>query len=111
MEATATTSIYDIPVVTIDGAPATLAAYRGSVLLVVNVASRCGFTSQYAGLEELYERFKDRGLAVLGFPCNQFMWQEPGDEADIKSFCTLKYHVTFPMFAKADVNGKDAHPL
>ena len=110
METTAT-SIYDIPLTTIEGAPTTLAAFRGSVLLVVNVASKCGFTPQYAGLEELYKKYKDRGLVVLGFPCNQFMWQEPGDGNEIKSFCTLKYDVTFPMFAKVDVNGKDAHPL
>ena len=110
MEATAT-GIYDIPVTTIDGEQTTLAAYRGKVLLVVNVASKCGFTPQYAGLEELYRKYKDRGLVVLGFPCNQFMWQEAGDEAEIKSFCTLKYNVTFPMFAKIDVNGSSAHPL
>lgn len=110
MEATAT-SIYDIPVTTIDGEQTTLAQYRDKVLLVVNVASKCGFTPQYAGLEALYRTYKDRGLAVLGFPCNQFMWQESGDEADIKSFCTLKYNVTFPMFAKVDVNGRGAHPL
>lgn len=105
------TSIYDIPVTTIDGTPTTLADYRGKVLLVVNVASKCGFTPQYAGLEELYQKYKDRGLVVLGFPCNQFLSQEPGDAADIKSFCTLKYNVSFPMFVKVDVNGKDAHPL
>ena len=110
MEATAT-SIYDIPVTAIDGTPGTLAPYRGNVLLVVNVASKCGFVGQYAGLEELYKQYKDRGLVVLGFPCNQFLWQESGDEADIQSFCTLKYSVTFPMFAKVDVNGKGAHPL
>jgi glutathione peroxidase len=110
MEATAA-SIYDIPVTTIDGTQTTLAQYRGSVLLVVNVASKCGFTPQYAGLEELYQKYKDRGLVVLGFPCNQFMWQEPGDANDIKSFCTLKYNVSFPMFAKVDVNGSNAHPL
>jgi glutathione peroxidase len=108
---TTTASIYDIPATTIDGTPTTLAEYRGKVLLVVNVASKCGFTPQYAGLEELYQKYKDRGLVVLGFPCNQFMWQEPGDANDIKSFCTLKYNVSFPMFAKVDVNGKDAHPL
>src|ERR1700743_3438996 len=98
------TSLYDLDVVTIDGESSTLAAYRGSVLLIVNVASKCGFTPQYAGLEELYKKYKDRGLVVLGFPCNQFMWQESGNEAEIKSFCTLKYNVTFPMFAKVDVN-------
>ena len=110
MEALAT-SIYDIPVTTIDGEATTLAPYRGKMLLVVNVASKCGCTPQYAGLEELYRTYKDRGLVVLGFPCNQFLWQESGDEADIKSFCTLKYNVTFPMFAKIDVNGRNAHPL
>jgi glutathione peroxidase len=104
-------SIYDIPVTAIDGTAAALAAYRGRVLLVVNVASKCGFTPQYAGLEELYRKYKDRGLVVLGFPCNQFMWQEPGEGDAIKSFCTLKYNVTFPMFAKVDVNGPNAHPL
>jgi glutathione peroxidase len=110
MEATAT-SIYDISVTTIEGVQTTLSQYRGSVLLIVNVASKCGFTPQYAGLEELYQKYKDRGLVVLGFPCNQFMWQESGNEAEIKSFCTLKYNVTFPMFAKIDVNGTNAHPL
>jgi len=110
MEATAT-SIYDIPVTTIDGAQTTLTQYRDKVLLIVNVASKCGFTPQYAGLEALFRTYQDRGLVVLGFPCNQFMWQESGDEADIKSFCTLKYNVTFPMFAKVDVNGRGAHPL
>jgi glutathione peroxidase len=110
MEAIAT-SIYDIPVTTIDGEATPLAPYRGKVMLIVNVASKCGFTPQYTGLEELYRTYKDRGLVVLGFPCNQFMWQEAGDEADIKSFCTLKYNVTFPMFAKVDVNGQNAHAL
>lgn len=103
--------LYDIPVTAADGTATTLAEHRGKVLLVVNVASKCGFTPQYAGLEALYQKYRDRGLVVLGFPCNQFMWQESGDEADIKSFCTLKYNVTFPMFAKVDVNGKGAHPL
>jgi glutathione peroxidase len=110
MSATAT-SIYDIPVKTIDGEETTLAPYRGRVLLVVNVASRCGFTGQYAGLEEVYRFYKDRGLVVLGFPCNQFLAQEPDNEKEIKKFCSLKYEVTFPMFAKVDVNGKNAHPL
>jgi glutathione peroxidase len=111
MSTATATSIYDIPVATIDGVATTLEPYRGKVLLVVNVASKCGFTPQYAGLEELYRTYKDRGLVVLGFPCNQFMWQEPDDGAEIKSFCTLKYNVTFPMFAKVDVNGSAAHPL
>ncbi|MFM8271819.1 MAG: glutathione peroxidase [Gemmata sp.] len=106
-----TTSIYDIPVKSLDGTDGTLAPYRGRVLLVVNVASRCGFTPQYKGLEGLYRKYKDRGLVVLGFPCNQFMWQEPGDATEIRYFCSLKYDVTFPMFAKSDVNGSGAHPL
>ena len=110
MSATAT-SIYDIPMTTIEGTPTTLAQYRGQVMLIVNVASKCGFTGQYAGLEELYRKYRDRGLVVLGFPCNQFMGQEPGSEADIQSFCSLKYNVSFPMFAKVEVNGADAHPL
>ena len=104
-------TIYDIPVATIDGTPATLGAYRGKVLVVVNVASKCGFTPQYAGLEALYREYKDRGLVVLGFPCNQFMAQEPKGEAEIKQFCSLTYDVTFPLFAKVDVNGSAAHPL
>jgi glutathione peroxidase len=104
-------SIYDIPLTLLDGTHTALADHRGKVLLIVNVASKCGFTPQYAGLEALYQKYKDRGLAVLGFPCNQFMWQEPGDADAIRSFCTLKYSVTFPMFAKIDVNGKNAHPL
>jgi glutathione peroxidase len=111
MDALAATSLYTIPVTTIDGESTTLEPYRGKVLLIVNVASKCGFTPQYAGLEQLYRTYKDRGLIVLGFPCNQFMWQEPGDANDIKSFCALRYNVTFPTFAKVDVNGKGAHPL
>ncbi|MGL6095940.1 MAG: glutathione peroxidase, partial [Fimbriiglobus sp.] len=81
------------------------------VLLIVNVASRCGFTGQYAGLEAVYRQYKDRGLVVLGFPCNQFLGQEPGTDADVQQFCSLKYDVTFPMFAKVNVNGAGAHPL
>ncbi|WP_439632101.1 glutathione peroxidase [Gemmata sp.] len=103
--------LYDIPVTTIDGTQATLGPYRGRVLLIVNVASKCGFTPQYAGLEALHREFKDRGLVVLGFPCDQFMNQEPAAEAEIKQFCSLKYDVTFPMFAKVDVNGPNAHLL
>src|SRR5829696_3604493 len=110
MQATAT-SIYDIPVTTIDGEQTTLAPYRGKVMLVVNVASKCGFTPQYAGLEELYRTYKDRGLVVLGFPCNQFLWQEPGSGEEITKFCKVRYDVTFPVFAKVNVNGRDAHPL
>lgn len=103
--------IYDFTAKTIDGADAALADYRGKVLLIVNTASKCGFTPQYDGLEKLHEAYADRGLAVLGFPCNQFGAQEPGDEAEIANFCTLKYDVKFPMFAKIDVNGDTAHPL
>jgi glutathione peroxidase len=105
------TSIYDFSAETIDGKPAALADYRGKVILIVNTASQCGFTKQYAGLETLYRRFRDRGLVVLGFPCNQFGGQEPGDEAEIKSFCSLTYDVDFPMMRKVDVNGPKAHPL
>jgi glutathione peroxidase len=104
-------SLYDIPVTTIDGQERTLAEYRGRVLLVANVASQCGFTPQYAGLEALHRAHAAEGLAVLGFPCDQFGHQEPGDEAEIARFCQLTYDVTFPMFAKVDVNGPNAHPL
>ena len=100
-----------IPLATIDGKAANLADFDGQALLVVNVASQCGFTPQYAGLEELYRRFRGRGFAVLGFPCDQFGHQEPGSEAEISRFCTEKYDVTFPMFAKVEVNGANAHPL
>jgi glutathione peroxidase len=95
----------------IDGQPVPLAQFKGQVVLIVNVASRCGFTPQYAGLEALYEKYKDRGFVVLGFPANNFLWQEPGTNEEIKSFCTLKYHVTFPMFAKVSVKGSDKSPL
>lgn len=104
-------TIYDFEVTTIAGRQESLAVYRGQVLLIVNVASRCGFTPQYAGLEELYRRYRQQGFAVLGFPCDQFGHQEPGDEAAISSFCSLTYAVTFPLFAKIDVNGDRAHPL
>jgi glutathione peroxidase len=103
--------IYDFTVKTIDGAEQKLDAYRGKTLLVVNVASKCGFTPQYRGLEALYEKYRDRGLVVLGFPCDQFGHQEPGDETEIKNFCTLQYNVQFPLFAKIEVNGPNAHPL
>ena len=101
----------DIPLTAIDGRAANLADFDGSALLIVNVASRCGFTPQYAGLEALHRRFRDRGFAVLGFPCDQFGHQEPGDEAEISAFCAGNYGVTFPMFAKIEVNGANAHPL
>jgi glutathione peroxidase len=104
-------SIYDFEVTTIDGAAQSLADFRGKVLLIVNVASKCGFTPQYAGLEELQRRHRDQGFAVLGFPCDQFGHQEPGDEAEIRNFCALTYQVSFPMFAKIQVNGDQAHPL
>ena len=106
-----TASVYDIALNTIDGAAASLADYRGKVLLVVNTASKCGLTPQYEGLENLYREKKDAGLEVLGFPANNFNGQEPGSEDEIRQFCSLTYDVTFPMFAKIDVNGTNAHPL
>ena len=104
-------NLYELEARALDGRAQPLSAYRGNVLLIVNVASQCGFTPQYAGLEELHRRFEDRGFAVLGFPCDQFGHQEPGDEAAIGEFCTTNYGVTFPMFAKIEVNGPGAHPL
>lgn len=103
--------LYDFTATTLDQQQKPLADFRGQVLLIVNVASQCGFTSQYAGLEALYRKYKDQGFCVLGFPCNQFGHQEPGDETEIREFCSTKYSVTFPLFAKIDVNGDDAHPL
>jgi glutathione peroxidase len=105
------TTAHDFQATTIDGETQELSGYKGKVMLVVNTASKCGFTPQYEGLETLYERYADRGLVVLGFPCDQFGNQEPGDEEEIKSFCSLSYNVSFPMFAKVLVNGDDAHPL
>jgi glutathione peroxidase len=104
-------SLLETPVTDIDGNATTLAGYRGKVLLIVNVASRCGNTPQYAELEALYQKYKDSGLVVLGFPCNQFGNQEPGSNAEIKAFCSQKYSVTFPLFDKVDVNGESRHPL
>ena len=104
-------TIYDFTARTIDGNERSLGEYTGKALLIVNVASQCGLTPHYAGLEELYKNFGDRGLVVLGFPCNQFGAQEPGSEAQIKTFCETRYGVTFPMFAKIDVNGPTRHPL
>lgn len=104
-------SLFDIEATTIDGAKKKIGDYAGKVMLIVNVASRCGFTPQYAGLEALHRKFADRNFVVLGFPCNQFGAQEPGSEKEIASFCSTKYDVTFPMFAKIDVNGESAHPL
>jgi len=103
--------IHGFDVTAIDGETFSLERYRGRPMLIVNVASRCGMTPQYAGLEALYRKFKDRGLVVLGFPCNQFGGQEPGTAAEIGAFCRQNYDVTFPMFTKIDVNGPDAHPL
>lgn len=104
-------SLYEIPVRDIDGKEMTLGVYRGKVLLIVNVASRCGFTGQYAGLQKLYATYGERGLVVLGFPSNDFLGQEPGTNGEIKEFCSLKYRVTFPMFEKVAVKGKEMHPL
>jgi len=104
-------SIYDFSAETLDGQPAPLSDYRDKVVLIVNTASQCGFTGQYAGLEALYRKYRDRGLVVLGFPCNQFGKQEPGDAEEIKTFCSLTYDVDFPMMQKIDVNGPRAHPL
>ncbi len=105
------TAITDFTVKDADGSAASLEPYRGKVLLIVNTASKCGFTPQYEGLEALHRDYADRGFEVLGFPCNQFGKQEPGDAAEIANFCTLTYDVTFPVFAKVDVNGSDADPL
>jgi glutathione peroxidase len=104
-------NVFDFQATSLDGKPVDLAQYRGKVLLIVNTASACGFTPQYKGLEEVYRQFAERGVAVLGFPCNQFGKQEPGTEAEIGAFCQEKYDVTFPMFAKIEVNGANAHPL
>jgi glutathione peroxidase len=105
------TPLAEIPVTTIDGTTEPLGRFLGKATLVVNVASKCGFTPQYAALQALYQRFKDQGLAVLGFPCDQFGHQEPGDAEEIKRFCSLNYQVDFPLFAKIEVNGPNAHPL
>lgn len=102
---------YDFTATTIDGKEMPMSEYKGKVVLVVNVASKCGFTPQYEGLQALYAKYEKDGLVILGFPSNQFANQEPGSDADIQEFCTLNYGVTFPMFSKIDVNGKDAHPL
>ena len=104
-------TLHDFTAETLEGQPQSLADYRGKVVLVVNVASRCGFTPQYTGLEALWKEFGPKGLVVLGFPCNQFGAQEPGDAAQIREFCSLTYPVSFPMYAKVEVNGAGAHPL
>jgi len=105
------TSVYDFSARDIDGNERSLAEFRGKTLLIVNVASKCGFTPQYAGLETLWQADQDKGLVVLGFPCDQFGHQEPGDEAQIRNFCSTNYDVSFPMFSKIEVNGDGAHPL
>ena len=105
------TTLGDFSATSIDGQETDLSSYEGQVVLVVNTASQCGFTSQYAGLQELHDTYGERGFTVLGFPCDQFGNQEPGDEVEIASFCERNYGVSFPMFAKIDVNGDDAHPL
>jgi glutathione peroxidase len=104
-------TIYEYQVKSIDGVPTPLSKFRGNVLLIVNVASQCGFTPQYAGLQKLYEKFHGDGFEILGFPCNQFGGQEPAPEAEIKTFCDTRYGVTFPLFSKIDVNGSNADPL
>ena len=104
-------SLYDIPLTTLDGRPTSLVEHKGKVLLAVNVASKCGFTPQYAGLETLHERYADRGFSVLGFPCNQFLFQEPGGADQIAEFCSATYGVTFPMYEKVNVRGRKQHPL
>jgi glutathione peroxidase len=104
-------SIYDIPVKDIDGTATNLSAYKGKVLLIVNVASKCGFTPQYKSLEATYKKYSGQGFVILGFPCNQFGGQEPGSDEEIKQFCTSKYFITFPLFDKIEVNGANRHPL
>lgn len=106
-----TASIYGFSAPTLAGKPVSLQDYAGKVVLIVNTASKCGFTPQYKGLEQLYQKYRDRGLVILGFPCNQFGQQEPGGASQISEFCELNYGVSFPMFDKVDVNGKQAHPL
>lgn len=103
--------LYDIPLKRLDGSPTTLAEFKGQVLLIVNLASKCGFTPQYAGLESLFENYRERGLQVLGFPCNDFAAQEPGSAEDIQSFCTATYGVRFPLFEKTQINSDPRHPL
>jgi len=104
-------NIYDFNVNTISGEEVSLEGYKGKLLLIVNTASKCGFTPQFTGLEGLYKDYKDKGLEILGFPCNQFLKQDPGSDSEISEFCTLNYGVTFPMFSKLEVNGGGTHPL
>ena len=105
------TTAYDFSAKTLDGEEQALAAHQGKAMLIVNTASKCGFTPQYTGLEKLYEKYQDKGLVVLGFPCDQFGHQEPGDAEEIRNFCSLNYDVTFPLYEKIEVNGGNAHPL
>lgn len=105
------TSIYEFTMNDIDGKSIKLDKYKGNVVLIVNVASKCGYTPQYEGLEEVYKRYKDKGFVILGFPANNFLGQEPGTDAEIKQFCSTKYNVSFPMFSKISVKGSDIHPL
>lgn len=107
----AASSVHEFTMNSLSGKPVPLADYKGKVVLVVNVASKCGFTPQYTGLEALWQKYHDKGLVILGFPCNQFGHQEPGNAEEIGKFCSLTYDVTFPMFAKVDVNGADTHPV
>jgi glutathione peroxidase len=104
-------TVHDYSARTIDGEDRTLSDFKGKVMVIVNTASKCGFTPQYKGLEKMFRDYRDRGLVVLGFPCDQFGHQEPGDDNEIKKFCSLNYEVSFPMFSKVDVNGDHAHPL
>jgi len=104
-------SVYEFTMKDIDGKDIRLNQYKGDVVMIVNTASKCGYTPQYEGLEKIYEKYKDKGFVILGFPANNFMGQEPGTEKEIKEFCTLKYHVSFPMFSKISVKGEDQHPL
>lgn len=104
-------SLYDISTKSIDGEAVSMSKFKDKLLLIVNVASECGFTKQYEGLQNLYEKYNDRGFEVLGFPCNQFGAQEPGTESEIKKFCSTKFNVNFPLFSKIEVNGKNTHPL
>ncbi len=106
-----TDSIYDFRVNRLDGSETSLKEYQGKVLLIVNTASQCGFTPQYAGLEKLYQTYRKQGFEILGFPCNQFGAQEPGNASEIRTFCDTNYHISFPLFAKIDVNGSSTHPL
>ncbi len=105
------TGVYAFTMKTIDGKERPLAEYRGRVLMIVNVASKCGYTPQYEGLEAIYEKYRDRGFMILGFPANNFLWQEPGTDAEIRQFCSTTYHVTFDLFSKISVKGSDQHPL